>query len=342
MAYIPRLSEILYHGLCCKIGTPTVVTIRRDVLDMDDKIQENTSKISKDVDSKRIMLSGSYREGFRFNTSDRDYMMWFCERHFLINDISQLRDYPLSNLDIILMDVTDTPPGFVRLQLLTRPAYMIDFLTSAFVPLNDRIYISSFFLRKVFVEKTGRYNKALDVSNLMKQRLSEHFILYYNKPVDRHRYSEEISNASLSRKMKATWVIDIKFYHRIHFIEELILEQEETKLISLYAEGARYPIFVLVEMLSVLSNYRLGNRSQYLQSLTDLHTLLLYDDGRYVPPIHRDISWQILGICQQVVGDLDGALQSYQESLKQEPRHEIQRATHARIYNIQLSKNRRV
>ncbi|XP_062570822.1 uncharacterized protein LOC134232863 [Saccostrea cucullata] len=686
MAHIPRLSEILYVGLCCEIGTPTEVTIRRDVLDMGDTIDEKISKISKDVDTTRRMLSGSYREGFRFNTSDRDYMMWLCERYFLINDISQLRDYS-SNLDIILMDVTDTPPGFVRLQLLTRPVY--NFFTSAFVPLNDRIYISSFFLRQFFVEKcsslmkyqhghehgpcfsgylsgdvdiafcftckywppqtndwiercfrhnwppasvlkdilnnnyhcvaigsndtsvgnifnwrfsfslaeqklvysmnhtqfmcygllkiflkevinknveepllcsyfmktsmfwliqighvrwspdnllecfwkclkylilcvyrgkfanffipqnnlfinkivgiaresllnqlyqyyrmgvsclqlsstvrsilepalsgpcdiqfsgrvceeigcvindlqmleelqeivlmpchfflflksmdtllnlslspyssltlqcctadvlalttfvilkyssnsknklmynlgkmlcnmlkvsarigtishslylalyyfrTGRYNKALNVSNLVKQRLSEHFILYYTTPVDRHRYSEEISHLSLSRKMKATWVVNLKFYYGIYFIEELILEQVEDKLKTPHGQFRTYPIFILVEMLSALSNYRLGNRAQYLQSLTDLHTLLLYDDGRYILPFHRDISWQILGICQQVVGDLHGALQSYQESLKQKSGHGTEMAAHSRIHNIrhQLSKNRRV
>jgi hypothetical protein len=88
---------------------------------------------------------------------------------------------------------------------------------------------------------------------------------------------------------------------------------------------------VLTEMLSVLCHYRLGNRPQYLQSLTDLQTLLVYDDGRYVPLILRDLSWQILGICQHVVGDLHGAFQSYRESLRQEPYHKIQKATKARI-----------
>ncbi|XP_062591222.1 uncharacterized protein LOC134252735 [Saccostrea cucullata] len=211
-------------------------------------------------------------------------------------------------------------------------------LSAGIGTISHSLYLAFYYYR------TGRYNKALGVSNLMKRRLSEHFILYYAKPVDRNRYSEEISNLSLSRKMKAAWVVDINFYFGIQYIEELILEQEENKLKSPHSEAILYPVFVLVEMLSVLSNYRLGNRSQYLQSLTDLHTLLIYDDGRYVPPFHRDISWQILGICHQVVGDFHGALQSYQESLKQDPRSKIQRATHARIYHIQhqLSRNQRV
>lgn len=71
--------------------------------------------------------------------------------------------------------------------------------------------------------------------------------------------------------------------------------------------------------------------SRCLQSLTDLRTLLLYDHGMYVPLDMRDISWQILGICQHVAGDLHGALQSFRESLRQKPRHRIQKATETRI-----------
>jgi hypothetical protein len=91
----------------------------------------------------------------------------------------------------------------------------------------------------------------------------------------------------------------------------------------------------------VLSHYRLGNRSQYLQSLTDLQTLLLYDDGRYVALKLRDLSWQILGICQHVVGDLHGALHSYQESLRQQY-HKIQTATENRIMLVERQLHRNI
>jgi hypothetical protein len=82
--------------------------------------------------------------------------------------------------------------------------------------------------------------------------------------------------------------------------------------------------------------------SQSLQSLTDLQTLLLYDEDIYVRLHHRDISWQILGICQQVVGDLNGALHSYQESLRQEHYHKIQRATENRLLFVQRQLQRNV
>ncbi|XP_061165696.1 uncharacterized protein LOC133174612 [Saccostrea echinata] len=679
MDHIPRLSEILYIGLCRKIGTPTEVTIRRNVWDMLYILDQNRHTYKHECIGRSI-LSGSQREGFRFDTSDQDYMMWCCGWK-VIKDISQSRAYNSSLCDIILMEDTNTPPGFVRLQLLTVPRGK--YFTTAIIPFNDRIYISSFLWRQVFADeirfenvtehgpcsryyigdtevdrvfcfaskywpsitehwikrcvkqmwppaavlkdilnndihcvpigskcnssendlewrlsfslaeqklvfnmnhtqflcygllkiflkevinnnveepllcsyfmkttmfwliqvghlnwrpnnllecfwmcfkylilcvyrckfanffipqnnmfsykivgvareslleqlnqyyrigvacllhsptlrsilvpalsrpslvipsnrghiqdivdidksimneildklvikegysftylksvdmlqhsiispymsltlqyckanylvntaftaayssfylknkyvkyldkmlcnmlklssrigsishslylalyyyRTGRYYKALNITNLTKQRLSKPYILYKGI-VDRYRYSEDVSSLSLSKKMNFAWVAELTLYHRIRYIEELTLEQQMDKLMSGSGfKGSFYSPFVIVHMLSVLSNYRLGNRFRYLQSLQDLRTLLLYDDGRYISLFQRDMSWQILGICQQVVGDLQGALQSYQESLRQEPFHRIQTATKARIDNIrqQLSEN---
>jgi hypothetical protein len=127
----------------------------------------------------------------------------------------------------------------------------------------------------------------------------------------------------------------VKLKYDIHYIDELILEQKANEGIILISP------FVMVEMLLVLSHCRLGNRRQSLQSLTDLHNLLLFDEGRYVPTGLRDLSWQILGICQQVAGDLHGALHSYHESLRLLQLHKIQAATEKRIAIVvgQLERN---
>jgi hypothetical protein len=133
--------------------------------------------------------------------------------------------------------------------------------------------------------------------------------------------------------MKTAWVDTVTLDNKVHYIDELLLEQEVSKQ---NGEDILFiPPFVLTEMLLVLSHYRLGNRSQYLRSLTDLQTLLLYDDGRYVLLRHRNLSWQILGICQHVVGDLHGALHSYQESLRHEQFNNIQTATENRIMLVE-------
>lgn len=48
-----RVSEALYVGLCRHIGTPTEVTIRREVMDMWDMMDE-----MKNAFNQRLMCSG--------------------------------------------------------------------------------------------------------------------------------------------------------------------------------------------------------------------------------------------------------------------------------------------
>jgi hypothetical protein len=187
---------------------------------------------------------------------------------------------------------------------------------------SDGLYLA------LYLYDTGRYEIAVSVTDRVKQRLSQPYIMYIcNATVDRQRYCEAVGGQSMFVKFRKAWARNIAFYENFSYIEELRLEQKINEirgLSILYLSP-----FVTVHMLSVLCHYRLGNRPQYLQALRDLHTLLLYDDGRYVG--ERDLSWQVLGICQHVVGDLHGALQSYQESLTEEPFHKIQLATETRI-----------
>lgn len=60
-----RVSEAMYVGLCRYIGSPTEVTIRREVKGMEEAI-ERTYEIRKGI---IIMNSGSYREGFSSGSS---------------------------------------------------------------------------------------------------------------------------------------------------------------------------------------------------------------------------------------------------------------------------------
>jgi hypothetical protein len=162
---------------------------------------------------------------------------------------------------------------------------------------SDGLYLA------LYLYDTGRYQTALTVTERVKQRLSQPHIMYYNR-VDRQRYSEAVGGQSMVTKYRKVWVRNVVFNKKFTYIDELRLEQEVSNSKGLY--NLHLSPFVTVHMLSVLCHYRLGNRSQYLQALTDLHTLLLYDEDRYVPLHHRDLSWQILGICQHVVGDLHG------------------------------------
>ena len=85
------------------------------------------------------MSSGSRREGFRLEGSDVDYMYWPND-HRVIFDMSQSEHYYTENKTLILLDSSESPPGFTLLELLT-PTTDRE-VQSACVPMNDRLYIS--------------------------------------------------------------------------------------------------------------------------------------------------------------------------------------------------------
>ena len=87
--YMRNLSESVYVGLCLKLGTPQQMAIRREV-------KEAREFVDAKVKLKRlntiIMLSGSRGEGFRFEDSDMDVMIWHNSERVLW-DFSQVQFY---------------------------------------------------------------------------------------------------------------------------------------------------------------------------------------------------------------------------------------------------------
>jgi hypothetical protein len=152
------------------------------------------------------------------------------------------------------------------------------------------------------------------------------------KTVDTERYTEAVGGQSWSTKLTHAVTTDIRVDNKIIYINELVTEQ----MISLqnYIPALFIPPLVLLHMLEFLC-YRHIDTMRAQTALTDLQVLVHHDQGRYVPGLSRDISWQILGICQQISGDLRAALYSYQQSLRQYPFHKIQSATLMRIQGLQ-------
>ena len=72
-------------------------------------------------------------------------------------------------------------------------------------------------------------------------------------------------------------------------------------------------------------------------ALYDLQVLVHHDQGVLVNAALRDISWEILGICQEIAGNYRAALYSYQKSLREPPLHGIQTATRHRIRSLSVT-----
>jgi hypothetical protein len=125
------------------VGTSQQVAMRRDVMDISEMVRNKARKHSGDM----RMLSGSYREGFRMNGSDRDNMFWFPQQP-VIWELSQRQLYNEHRIGALILSVTsESPPGFTLLQLLSPRADSR--VISALVMMNGGLYISSSKYREI-------------------------------------------------------------------------------------------------------------------------------------------------------------------------------------------------
>ncbi|XP_052703282.1 uncharacterized protein LOC128179753 [Crassostrea angulata] len=247
-------------------------------------------------------------EIFAISVLEKDVRDNYFTLRFIISlSIQSLTQYKTLTLQKYIADELVTA-AFLHLNTSTdstnKAVYRSDRLVGNLLKLAGRVGdVSCLLYLAMYYYRTCRYREALHVTARVKSKLTQPYIMYYR--VDRVRYNESVAGWSLSKRMKKAWVYNLRLYSNVYYVQEFDLEQKiSTDNGELALDISPY---VLTDMLSVLCNYRLGNRSQCLQSLTDLQTLLLYDDGRYVPLNLRDLSCQILGICQHVVGDLHGA-----------------------------------
>jgi hypothetical protein len=305
VALLGQLNDYYRMGMSCLLLSPTLRSILEPALSSLPLVIPSTSVVQLD---NNVMV-----EIFPLSFIPDDLSKCFI----LLSSVDKLSRLSLSSYQTLTLQYGTAEvlvhTAFIMINTTScntcTNVYNVDRTACNMLKLASRVgHVFCSLYLALYYYRTGRYNEALRVTYLTKQRLSQPYIMYSSN-VDRQRYSEAVGSLSLSRKMKTAWVRSVLLDNKVHYIDELLLEQEVIKQNGI--PNLHISPFVMTEMLLVLSHYRLGNRSQYLQSLTDLQTLLLYDDGRYVPLDIRDLSWQILGICQHVVGELHGALHSY-------------------------------
>jgi hypothetical protein len=182
--------------------------------------------------------------------------------------------------------------------------------------LSDTIYLALFYCI------SGQNKKALPILETLKKDITQPFVIHNDRIYVLAYMEFSFGGAFQSTMKKGT--VTICFCKDDMIIKELEPEQKEAqrKLLQI-------PPYVIALMLLIIGNH--GNLQKQQKVLHELHFLLHSDEGLYIRRQLRDISWQILGICQQICGDHQGALQSYQESLRQEPFHEVQKVTQWRM-----------
>nr|XP_034333414.1 uncharacterized protein LOC117680500 [Crassostrea gigas] len=213
-----------------------------------------------------------------------------------------------------------------QLYIVNKVACRLVKLSAKFGFVSDMLYIAMHYYR------TLRYRDALSVIDTIKVKLAQPFLMYKSH-VDRERYTEAVGGQSLSTKMRQAVAKDIILKNNIFYINELIPEQQSSKQNN--GGVLIIPPHVLLYMLEFLCSRHVDTlRAQ--RALDDIQVLVHHDQGQSVPVEVRDISWEILGICQQITGNLHAALYSYQQSLRQDPFNRIQTATRQRIQDLHL------
>ena len=136
MENLALISRGLYRVVGEKLGTEKVVDMRRRVMALRQSL--DTADMSNSPAHEDLLLSGSTSEGFRFASSDWDWM-WICR------DIRVMFSMPTEHQNnkeqtLLYAERNATKPGFVLLRLLTHSADLR--VTRACVPHGDGYYVA--------------------------------------------------------------------------------------------------------------------------------------------------------------------------------------------------------
>ncbi|XP_062607368.1 uncharacterized protein LOC134269161 [Saccostrea cucullata] len=205
-------------------------------------------------------------------------------------------------------------------------SYMLK-LASKFGCISDMLYIAMFYY------KTLRYKEAISILKMTKVKLAKPYVMYVlHLPIDvlQYMFREVLGGQFWSAKMRHAVAMDIVLEDEICYINELLIEHQSG--LQCGCPILPIPLYVLLHMLEILC-YRHVDSVRAQTALNDLQDLVHHDQGMYIHPNQRDISWEILGICQQVIGNHQAALYSYQQSLRHTTNN-IQTATFMRMQEI--------
>ncbi|KAK3086874.1 hypothetical protein FSP39_024718 [Pinctada imbricata] len=179
---------------------------------------------------------------------------------------------------------------------------------------SKTFYCKNYFILIKHMYMAGNYQRTIEMIHYVKHKLQSQPYMY--------RWNTDIMMTLLQQGMlhdtliKSYIVSDVNALD-LYIIEELRLECWATRQTT----GAGLliiPPLVFLNFLLILSYTRLGENHRRIDVLDEVQTLVFYDDGYHIKTVLKAISWEILGICQQICGDRHGALQSYVHALDDE------------------------
>ena len=184
--------------------------------------------------------------------------------------------------------------------------------------------------------KLGHYEHAITTLNKLKTKLQNPNAMYtWELTPDKYRAAGG-ENTQLI-KMLRTVVAGLVQLKKSESVSELELEHYAQQKNG-RSDKIIIPPFVMAHFLTFLSNMKSGNHCGAYAALNDLFVLVHYDSGHHIPEMYRAISWGMLGICQEMMRDYQGAYQSFTTALHQ-PFNNFYLATEMRLQNLRYNFN---
>ncbi|KAK3084245.1 hypothetical protein FSP39_010636 [Pinctada imbricata] len=181
--------------------------------------------------------------------------------------------------------------------------------------------------------KNGNYLELIQIVKHIKQRLQWEYYMYMAHG-DADVVIEWRRQGIPLEAILKNFVIEAYKYEPSISVEDLTLESDVKK----YLHGCgclQIPTLVFLNFMLILNSARVNDILTMNEILHELKTLVQFDDCYHIFFLIRAISWEILGICQQLCGDLNGAYQSYVNALIDECT-DFKEATVFRIKSLNL------
>lgn len=191
--------------------------------------------------------------------------------------------------------------------------------------------VSDILFGAMYYYRTSRFKEALYILDLANALLTQS--CFMNSGIERS--AERITGQSLIAVTgrKATSIITL--YNKVVYIEELVKEQKQSLKYPWFSYELFIPSYVLLLMLEFLCQ-RCIDKNKAMVALAKLSNVVQCDDGMHITEDFEDISWQILGICQELSGNLRGALRAYKKSLAcDQTLNRIRSASDERIQDVE-------
>ena len=160
----------------------------------------------------------------------------------------------------------------------------------------------------------GKYDQVLRLVKFFKEKVSKSN--FYNTTISEAQYRREGGeNLPIETMLKKIFLNTI-YIEYDKCIPELHIE--------LYGSTAEFdfkpfiiPPFLCGFFLQYLCQRRLGCQREADEALYEMYLLVRHDNGKFIGDLCRGISWQIVGICQEMNGDNWAAGQSFLVALQQ-------------------------